>query len=193
MSAALGIKPPALPMLVMLIVTLPGCGLQRHAAESAVIEVQSDYALIRDQVVSIAPDEGLAIEAAIASAKASLEGDDAGAALRTARDLKATIHVLSERLPDLRTDLESDWNALSESLPLTLGSLRHELSTIHSSQDPRRRTALEEARRALPDLADQWHEAQLAREDGRLAEAVKKAHDVTTRAAALVTTTHAGS
>lgn len=161
---------------------IPGCGVQRHVAESAVIDVVADYAMIRDHVQNLAPDQARSIEAAIEAAKRTLDRGDLEATLVATRDIQARTRELSDRLPLMRGELESAWNELSASLPGTLASLSRRLSLANRPAGGTRQAAFDSARVALPVLMAQWRESQAAMHNGRLAESVSRAEVVRDRA-----------
>lgn len=180
-------------LLLMMLVALPGCGVQRHAAESALIQVETDYGRMRDQLTLVAPDQARSIDGAISAAKGTLEKGDADEALRLAKELQTRLRETSDRLPAMQAELESAWTSLSASLPRTLATLKRDLQRSNRPPAGKRREVFDLARGTMLELVNQWEEAQVAMKDGRLAEAVAKAEDVNDRAVGLVMDTHEGS
>lgn len=162
-------------LLPLLLALSPGCGLQRHAAESAVIDVVGDYALMRHEVANVAPEEANDIEEAINDAKRSLDQGDLERTLLTTRELRLRLRTLSERLPARRAALDSTWQDLRATVPVTLVSLQNRLRLANRPPHGPRAESFDAARRELPGLMDDWRECRTALESGWLAEAVSRA------------------
>lgn len=165
-----------LPLLLLAL--LPACGLQTHAAESAVIEIMGDYALMRDQVENVAPDRAKTIEEALDAAKDSLEKGALKATMLATRDLKAQLKELSDQLPAMRAELETSWNELTRSVPDTLAALTRMLNRANRPSAGARRVAFDAAKGELPAMMTQWRQSRTSMEHGRLAKAVSQAKEV---------------
>ena len=165
-----------LPLLLLAL--LPACGVQTHAAESAIIEVMGDYTLIREHVENVAPDRAKHIEDALDAAKESLERGDLKATMLATRDLKTKLKELSDQLPALRAELEASWNELTSSVPDTLTTLNRMLNRANRPAAGARREAFDAAKSELPAMMAQWRQSRTSMENGGLAEAVSKAKEV---------------
>src|SRR5262249_55490597 len=108
-----------LPFLLA-VVLVPGCAfMNQRAATRVIADAEKAYAKIAQQAHSLAPDRAKAIEDGLASAKAKLTSNAAGA-LADARGAADKVRVLAEDLPGIQAKYDDEWKDLNATVPNAL-------------------------------------------------------------------------
>jgi uncharacterized protein YoxC len=176
-----------LALALTVVLLLPGCGMQKKSAETAISGVESSFNGIREQAMNVAPDQAKTIEDAIAAAKAAVAKGDFKVALETTKDLPAKVKELSDGLAAKQAELQKTWADLNAALPGTVASLSQKLGAMKKPPTGMDQEKFAAAKATLADMQTKWGEATTAMQGGKLAEAATKAGEVKTSAVALMT------
>jgi len=182
------------PVVVALLL-LPACGAQqKKAAEAALSAAESAYSAIAAQATNLAPDEAQGIEAALASARASLAQGDYKSALTVAQDAQARIKVLADGMPALAEKLKADWKTLADSVPGALAQTRRKLEGFGKppAASPER-PKYDGASAQLTQLEQQWEQAGQLASQGKLAQAIAQGEQVRSGMVQVLSALQAGS
>ena len=97
-GAIRGLRPRSFVLALALLLAC-GCGVREQAANSAVVDVEAEYARMRVDAERVDPAQAAVIEDELEAARQAVDRRDFESAARTAR-------VLSTRLRELRIRLE---------------------------------------------------------------------------------------
>ncbi len=160
---------------------LASCSTEKGAATAAIKTAETAWAAAKNHVTKILPDDAKSMDAAIAAAKASLDGDDARAALAAAKDLPAKIQALSDGLAAKETELRGTWDTLNAGLPGIVASVQQRVDALSKSKKlPAGLDAatFDGVKTSLAEATQMWTQAQSDQSSGNLGEAVIKANGV---------------
>ncbi|MFN8587417.1 MAG: hypothetical protein U0704_06405 [Candidatus Eisenbacteria bacterium] len=162
-------------MLVGLVcgaLVLGGCGLRRHAAEAAAVQLNVRYDQIEARLESLQPLTARTWQFRLTQLDRELTHGDPARALALATALQDSLTRLEGELHEVEIVLDEQWSALATSTPPLLERLE---------RDPDARV-----RREAAHLTKSWRTALEVHEEGRLHEAVDRARAVHSQAIPLV-------
>ena len=177
------------PLAVCACLTLAaasGCGMSQHAAESAVIELESAWNAIELTATNYAPARAESLTVAIHRVNQALDRGEFGSALEATRALRDSVNELSRDLPSLQADLETQWTSMRKIVPATLDSLDRDLARESGQVNSAQPSDLRAARHEADLLRSQWLEAEANARSDHVAEAVTIGDQVRRRAVQLM-------
>lgn len=164
------------PGLACGLMLLCGCGLRRHAAEAAAVQLNARYDSLESRVERLQPALAQRWRLRLTQLDRELAHGDPAQALAHAAALQDSLTRLEGDLDEMESELEEQWSALAGTTPALLERLARD-------PDPH-------VRREAERLEKAWRAALASRETGRALEAVERARAVHTKAIPLSAGTH---
>ncbi len=177
-------------MALCLALLCAGCGLDRDSAQAAVETSVKEFDEISVVALNVAPDDAAAIQDMIDLSEEDLASGDYRAAVARSRQVRQRTRMLSDSLPALQTRLSSRWETLSEVVPRAIQVLEQELLTNTDAAGLMARTQAQHATLELDEQRQRWTDAQIAVQEGQLAQAVELAEDARGRLVKLISELH---
>ena len=161
--------------LLWMLALASGCGVQKPAAEQALLAAETAYAEISAEAQSVAPDGAAEVEQALTSARALFADGKFGDITQAAPELMTRIESLGRTLPEERARLEGEWQELAKAVSGSIATLERRL--VDFGEPPAgmpERVRYDAARAKLEDVRKRWAEAEALSKTG-LAKAVAQA------------------
>jgi hypothetical protein len=162
-------------LLLMVMLLVPACGVQKKTAETAISSAETAYNAVKEKATNIAPDQAQMIEDAITAARTAVEKGDYKAAIDSAKVLPAKVKELSDGLAAKQAELQRTWEGLNAVLPGAVTSLSQKLGAMSKPPAGMDKAKFDAARTSLADVKTKWGEAMTAMQAGKWAEAAAKA------------------
>ncbi len=163
---------------------LAGCSSAERTAQRDLEAAQAALAALPAEARDIVPDQLAALDEAIKVGKQAVETGDFEAASTTLRAIPDQVRTLSDSLPVRKAALQAEMDTLTIVVPRNLEAIRGELTRI--ARTGKRPPALDqrglaEVRRMTDSSEMLWKEVKSEYQQGKLADAMAKAHDLKAR------------
>jgi hypothetical protein len=170
-------------------VVLAACANQMEPAQNAIAEVEAALQAVSGDAAKYVPDQLGATQQKLADLKAAFDKKDYKTVVVTAPSLLAEARALAEaaaaRKSEFLNQLNTDWTAMSASLPQAVSAIESRLGMLSKSRklpDGITKDTLASAQAGLDEAKSNWTAATAAFGEGRIEEAVAKASSVKARA-----------
>ena len=162
--------------LAMLTLVIAGCGMGKGASDAAIGMAQSSFDAAKDNAMKIAPDQAMAIQASIDSAKAAEERGDFKTALETAKAIPEQVKTMTDGLPAKEQELRAQWDQM-KGLSAGLDQFKAQVEKLEAMKHlpAGMDVKVDAAKATLGTMTKAWDEAQEDFQSGKLAEAASKA------------------
>jgi hypothetical protein len=162
----------------------------RAAAEAAVKATEATLTTVRTEAVRYVPDQVKAVEGSMAAVRDAFEKGSYTQVLSDTKALSTKISALGAAAAAKKTELTTNWHAMSDGLPEVIQTIQGRVDVLSKSRRlPKGLTtdALDSAKAGLEVVNRTWTEAADAFNAGNLADAMAKATTVKARAAEIMT------
>lgn len=136
----MSIKSVAAAIALAACIGLAGCASQKEPAEKALAAVEETLKASGEEIRTYLPDRAAEIEAKVAALRASMEqksyDDVVTGAAEASNDLKRAIADSRVARAKNRAAMESEWNALLESMPKLIESIDKKIA-VQGSKPPK--------------------------------------------------------
>jgi hypothetical protein len=168
---------------------LAACGNQMEPAQKVLAEAESAMNAVSADAAKYAPDQLGAAQQKLADLKAAFDKKDYKTVVVTAPSLLAEARALAEtaaaRKVEFLNQLNTDWTAMSASLPQAVAAVESRLGMLAKSRklpDGVTKDTLATSQAQLEEAKSTWAAATAAFGAGNIEEAVAKASTVRARA-----------
>jgi hypothetical protein len=154
------------------------CSSNKAPAEQAINAAQSAYDAAKAEALKYIPERAHAVEAALASARASFGNGDYEAALHMANGVLPEANDLNAAAAVKKEELNRTWADLSNGVPKMAEAIRtrvHFLSKSKALPENITSSIFDAARSGLADLNRMWSDANGAYRSGNMTTAVATA------------------
>ena len=171
-------------------IALASCANQQAPAEAALKAAQTAFSTVSADLQKYLPEQGRAMQDALASAQAALTKGDYQAATTQAQGVTAQVTNIGSAIAAKKMELTAAWAPLMGTVPRLVEGLRNKVETLaksgHLPAGVTKET-LETAKAGVAAATQRWSEAAAAAASGDLATATAKAKDVRAKVMDLMT------
>jgi hypothetical protein len=178
-------------LTVLFAFSLAACSSGKKPAEQAIKAAEEDFNAVKDEAIKYVPDQAMAVEDALNSAKESFSKKDYAAATSAATSASAKANDLVAVVAAKKAELTKEWEDLSGGLPKMLDAVKSRVDTLAASRElPANldKAKFEEAQNGLAEANTMWDEANKSYNEGNLVDAIAKATAVKEKAAGIMST-----
>lgn len=171
------------PRLLLLtsVVLVGGCSSARRTAERDLEAAQAALAALSAEARNIIPDQVTVLEEAVKVGKQSVETGEYEAASTSLSAVPDQVKTLSDSLPARKVALQAEMDTLTIVVPRNLEAIQGELTKIaRTGKRPPAldKKAFDEVRMMTDSSEILWKEVKSEFGQGKLADAMAKAHDL---------------
>lgn len=162
-----------------------GCATQKKAAQSAIGSADSTLQAVATDAQAYVPELYAAAGAQLTAAKADFDAGKFADALVQAESASTHAGALGAAITSKKSELVASWTAAGDSLPAMLKAIQtrvDELGKARRLPTGMTKGTVDAAKQALEEMNTAWARAQAAYDGGKVADAVKQAGEITTRA-----------
>lgn len=171
-------------LVPMGLAVLIACTGARRAAETALAEADSAIASLPAEAQNVSPEQVATLTEAVKVGRQSIETGDYEAASTSLHGLVDQVKALVDSLPGRKAALAAEMDTLSVAMPRNLEGIKTELDKIARTRrvpvglDQQQ---LQEAKDTYASSGQQWADIKAAFDEGKLAQAMNRAHDLKAR------------
>ncbi len=177
-------------VVIVLGMLLAACSISKEPAEKSIRSAENAFNAVKGEALKYAPVETQEVEKAIAEAKDKYDRKEYEAAFKAATALPDRINQLVTIAAVRKAEWVKNWESVNKDLSAMTEALQariEELSRRRKLPAGIDKAKLEEARAALPALAQMWTDAKETWAAGRMTEAITKAKSTRDKAVEVMT------
>ena len=165
-------------------VLIGACSSARRTAERDLEAAQAAVATLPSEARDIVPDQVAALDEALKVGKQAVETGDYPSASTSLHGIPDQVKTLTDSLPARKAALQAEMDTLTILVPRNLEAIHQELAKVGrttkraASLDKR---TLQEVRQMTDSSEALWKEVKSEYQQGKLADAMAKAHDLKAR------------